>query len=203
MTEHYYSENPEVNHDQKRINVSFFGKSFSFKTDAGVFSKHKVDFGTTLLIESVHISDNSTVLDLGSGYGPVGITVATLLNKGNVILVDINRRAVELSEDNILLNRHLINDHVTIKAVQSDGFTKIPLEQFDYILLNPPIRAGKTLVYTLFEEAYDHLKDGGEFWIVIQKKQGAPSALKKLQTLFHQVEEVNRKKGYFILKSVK
>ncbi len=203
MSEHYYSKKPTVAHDQKQIDAVFWGKQFSFTTDAGVFSKNRVDFGTSLLINASHINDQSDVLDIGCGYGPIGITLSTLLTKGNVILSDINERAVELTKLNILQNQHLVNNMVNINVIHSDGFQHINHYLFDYIFLNPPIRAGKMLVFQLFEEAYDHLNEKGELWIVIQKKQGAPSAIEKLQNLFSHVEEINREKGYFILRSIK
>lgn len=203
MTEHYYSQNPSVEHDERRIKTTFFQKNFTFKTDAGVFSKRAVDFGTTLLIESISLKNGSKVLDLGCGYGPIGITIASKLQNGEVLLVDINERAVELAKENIQLNRNLISDQVKIEAIQSEGFSRINHEGFHYIFLNPPIRAGKTLIYQLFEESHKHLEDQGELWIVIQKKQGATSAMKKLNSLFSVVEEVDKKKGYSIIKSKK
>lgn len=203
MTNHYYSQKPEVKHDEKIIKAKFHDKEFTFKTDSGVFSKTRVDYGTSLLIEAFQMPEQAKILDLGCGYGPVGIVIASRLTRGEVLLVDINERAVGLADNNISSNHNLFNDNVNISAKQSSGFAKVSQKDFDYILLNPPIRAGKSLIYQLFEEAYDHLNDTGELWIVIQKKQGAPSTITKMKSIFSQVEEVERSKGYFIIKSIK
>jgi len=203
MTDHYYSQNPTTPHDEKNIRSNFFQYEFIFITDAGVFSKSRVDFGTTLLIDSLQLKERAKVLDLGCGYGPIGIVIASQISAGEVQLADINERAIGLTEKNIQLNKKLLNEKVSLKLFQSDGFDKIEDKDFDYIILNPPIRTGKENVYQMFEEAYQHLKEGGEFWIVIQKKQGADSALKKLESIFQEVEQIERKKGYQIIKSTK
>lgn len=203
MTEHYYKENPNSHHDEKLISANFFNKKFIFKTDAGVFSKNRVDFGSSLLVTSLQDLSEGKILDLGCGYGSIGIVIASLLNNGKVLLTDVNRRAVDLANHNIDLNRTLINKNIEILASQSTGFSNIFDDNFDVILLNPPIRAGKEVINQMFAEAYNHLKDKGELWIVIQKKQGGPSAFKRLKSIFSQVEQVNHSKGYHIYKSIK
>jgi len=203
MTEHYFNENPMVEHDEKMIKAVFFDKEFNFKTDAGVFSKNGVDYGTSLLISDFGVTDESKILDLGCGYGPIGIVTAARLLKGQVVFADINERAVDLTKYNLVLNKHLINNDVKVQVIKTQNFINIKEKQFDYILLNPPIRAGKETVYKLFNDSWRHLKEKGELWIVIQKKQGALSAIKKLKTIFSAVNEVQRKKGYYIVKSVK
>ncbi|MFV9511670.1 class I SAM-dependent methyltransferase [Tepidibacillus sp. LV47] len=203
MNEHYYTENPRSKHDERFIEANFFGKRFRFKTDAGVFSKKRVDFGTTLLIETVKYPKQAKILDLGCGYGAVGIVSASVIEKGLVQMVDINERAIELAKYNVEHNLKNINGNIMIEVYQSNGFHNVNVNDFDLILLNPPIRAGKSIVYQLFEDSLLHLKEGGELWIVIQKKQGAPSAIKKLESLFSEVEEVERSKGYSIVRSIK
>ncbi|TCS81558.1 class I SAM-dependent methyltransferase [Tepidibacillus fermentans] len=203
MNEHYYSQNPHVAHDERFIEANFYGKKFQFKTDSGVFSKKRVDFGTALLIETVQFPQSTKILDLGCGYGPVGIVSASVIEKGLVHMVDINERAIELAKYNVEHNRKNINENILIEVYQSNGFQNVRRDDFDLVLLNPPIRAGKSIVYSLFEDSLFHLKEGGELWIVIQKKQGAPSAMKKLESLFSTVEEVERSKGYSIIRSTK
>ncbi|WP_339060643.1 methyltransferase [Tepidibacillus marianensis] len=203
MNEHYYSQRPSVQHDEKIIDATFFGRTFQFKTDAGVFSKNRIDFGTTALIDTIHYPRSAKILDLGCGYGPVGIVSASVLAEGQVQMVDVNERAVELAKYNILHNQKVLNERVAINVFQSNGFEKVLDRDFDLILLNPPIRAGKILVYQLFEESYLHLKNNGQLWIVIQKKQGAASAMKKLESLFQRVEEVDKLKGYSIFQVTK
>ena len=206
MSEHYYTSKPNVAHDERIIEETFFNKKFKFKTDAGVFSKKQIDFGSALMINAISdfdIPDKSKILDLGCGYGPIGVTIASLVNEAEIIQVDINERAVDLAGQNAKINQHLINQKVSMRQIKSSGFTELRQESFDYILLNPPIRAGKELIYHLFEESFKHLEPNGELWIVIQKKQGAPSSQKKLETLFNQVEVVKKDKGYFVIRSIK
>ncbi|MGD9678253.1 MAG: class I SAM-dependent methyltransferase [Vulcanibacillus sp.] len=203
MTDHYYSQVPVVKNDRRYLKVHFLGKDFNFVTDSGVFSKQKIDFGTSLLIESFNGTKSAKVLDMGCGYGPLGIVISSSMDSGKVILVDINERAIELTKGNIFLNKESISKNVELSAIQSDGFTTIEETEFNYILLNPPIRAGKTIVYKLYEQAFQYLVKDGEIWIVIRKKQGALSSIDKLKTIYKKIEIINREKGYYILKGTK
>lgn len=198
MSEHYYSQKPTTGHNRHKLQVDLRGRTFTFVTDAGVFSKQGIDYGSRFLIEEMIIPADARVLDVGCGYGPIGIAAATLAVSGHVTMIDINERAIELARENARLNRV---DHVDI--VQSDLFTAVADREFDRILTNPPIRAGKEVVHHIFEEACKRLSPGGELWVVIQKKQGAPSALAKLETLFPEVLEVGKDKGYRIYRSIK
>lgn len=193
MAEHYYSKQPTAASDPKSIQVSLRGRTFTFVTDAGVFSKGGIDFGSRLLIEMMDIAEQDEVLDVGCGYGPIGLAAATLASRGRVTMVDINERAVELARANASRN-----GITNVEIVQGDLFEPLGGRTFTKILSNPPIRAGKTVVHRLFEQAYDHLVKGGQLWIVIQKKQGAPSALAKLESLYTSVREVDKDKGYRI-----
>ena len=143
MTEQYYTEKPEVEHDIKVINGFFFDKKFTFKTDAGVFSKNMVDFGSALLIQSFNIPEKGNILDLGCGYGPIGLTIASQLHSGRILFTDINERALDLVDENIQLNRQYVSSDVQLSVLKSRGFENINEYHFNYILLNPPIRAGK------------------------------------------------------------
>lgn len=196
VADHYYSSKPTAAHDLNTIEAKLRGKTFTFTTDAGVFSKQGVDFGSRLLIESMELKPNADVLDVGCGYGPIGLTAATVAYEGRVVMVDINERAIELSRSNAEKNGIR---NVTI--IQSDLLEQVKHRKFDAVLTNPPIRAGKDTVHRIFEEARDVLKPGGSLWVVIQKKQGAPSAFKKLETLFSEVGEVNHDKGYKIIRA--
>lgn len=198
MPDHYYTEQPSAKHDRRQFTETLRGKRLTFETDAGVFSKHGVDFGSRLLIEAMDIPCDARVLDIGCGYGPMGLTAASLATEGEVTLVDINERAVELARSNAARNQL---HNVVIR--QSDLFEEIEYSEFDVILSNPPIRAGKAVVHRIFEQAPGHLRQGGRLWVVIQKKQGAPSALQKLRSLFLQVDEITKDKGYRIYCSEK
>lgn len=193
MSEHYYSKRPQSKSKRKTWQTTLRNIPLSFTTDLGVFSRDKVDFGSQLLIESfIEPKIPGKILDLGCGYGPVGIAIAKSFPKRQIVMSDINERAVELARHNATINS-INNVHI----IASDRFNNIK-DTFAAILLNPPIRAGKKIVHQLFTESYRSLKVNGEFWVVIQKKQGAPSAEEKLSELFNHVELVTRKKGYHI-----
>lgn len=198
MSEHYYTRQPSVKSDVHTAQEILRGKTFTFLTDAGVFSKKGVDYGSKHLIETMELSENAKVLDVGCGYGPMGLSAAVMCPKGHVTMVDINERAVELSKENARRNGI---SNVTI--LQSDLLEQVKDLQFDAVLTNPPIRAGKETVHRIFVDAYDCLVDGGSLWVVIQKKQGAPSAVKKMESLYSEVVEVSKDKGYRILKATK
>lgn len=198
MSQHYYSQQPDARHDRRTINTVLRGKNLRFTSDAGVFSKGDIDYGSRALIEAMEIPDGSEVLDVGCGYGPIGISAALLTPKGRVTMIDINSRAVELARENA---RH--NGIRNVTVMESDVLAAVEGRKFDVILTNPPIRAGKAVVHQIFEQAHGHLNEGGTLWIVIQKKQGAPSAVAKLESLFPVVEEVGKDKGYRIIKAQK
>ncbi|NGZ78085.1 class I SAM-dependent methyltransferase [Saccharibacillus alkalitolerans] len=197
MSDHYYSNRPSAAHDRKTIDVELRGKKVRLVTDAGVFSKSGLDYGSRVLIEALEIPEGASVLDVGCGYGPIGIA-AGLMGASSVTMLDVNERAVELARENAAANGIL-----QAKAMQSDLLEAVSEESFDVIITNPPIRAGKETVHRLFEQASDRLNPGGSLWIVIQKKQGAPSAKAKLESLFDRVEEVTKDKGYRIYQAIK
>lgn len=198
MADHYYSKRPETAHERRSLETVLRGRSYRFVSDSGVFSKQGIDYGSRVLIEAMQLPAQASVLDVGCGYGPIGLAAAALVSEGHVTMVDINERAVQLAIENAERNGV---KNVTVK--QSDLFAEVKNERFDVILTNPPIRAGKETVHTIFELAYEHLNEGGTLWVVIQKKQGAPSASAKIESLFGHVEEVTKDKGYRILKAKK
>ncbi|GMK48574.1 MULTISPECIES: class I SAM-dependent methyltransferase [Paenibacillus] len=198
MSDHYYSQTPGVKHDRQVHETKLRGFALRFVTDAGVFSKSGVDYGSRVLLDALVLSPTARVLDVGCGYGPIGLTAAKLAPEGHVTMIDINERAVELSKENAKLNGI---SNVTV--IQSDIYESVKDNRYDVILTNPPIRAGKQVVHRIFEEGYNLLNPGGKMWVVIQKKQGAPSAEAKLEALFGDVEEVTKDKGYRIFLATK
>ncbi|MGM9929578.1 MAG: class I SAM-dependent methyltransferase [Bacillus sp. (in: firmicutes)] len=200
MTNHYYSKNPTTESDPKHWEFSLRGKTFRFKTDNGVFSKKEVDFGSRLLIDSFECPEDTEgdILDVGCGYGPMGLSIAYAYPDKKVEMVDVNARAVQLAKENAATN-----GIGNVVIYESDVFANVQNASFAAVLTNPPIRAGKQVVHEIFEKSYEHLSSNGELWVVIQKKQGAPSAMEKMEALFGNVEVVAKKKGYFILVSKK
>jgi 16S rRNA (guanine1207-N2)-methyltransferase len=137
------------------------------------------------------------LLDLGCGYGPIGITLAKLRPQLTVTMSDVKEAAIALTEINVKLNR-LVSVHIH----QSDGFENID-ETFDVIVLNPPIRAGKKVMYQLYEQSYHHLKENGSFYMVIRKDLGALSSEKELRKQFKTVERLARQSGYHVYRAMK
>lgn len=198
MSEHYYSRDPKVESNPMFWNYTLRNHKLKFKTDNGVFSKGEVDFGSRLLIETFMFPEiNGDVLDVGCGYGPIGLSVAKETNR-KIHMVDVNERAIQLAKDNAV-----VNDILNVLIYESDRLINVAEFGFAAILTNPPIRAGKKIVHDIFEQSYHHLAEKGELWVVIQKKQGAPSAINKLTEIFGNVETVAKEKGYFILRAVK
>ncbi|KHF39036.1 class I SAM-dependent methyltransferase [Halalkalibacter okhensis] len=199
MSSHYYSEKPTVDSEVRDWTFSLRGQTLKFYSDRGVFSKSEVDFGSKLLIESFVFPDlKGDLLDVGCGYGPIGLSLAASEKSRVLHMVDVNERALQLSKRNA--ERNSIDN---INVYKSNCLDQVTKTDFAVILTNPPIRAGKNVVHTIFEQSFDHLKEEGELWIVIQKKQGAPSAMEKLQSLFGEVEIIVKKKGYYIIKAKK
>ena len=195
MTKMYYAENPDANHDIHELSVTLLGQKMIFFTDAGVFSKKMIDYGSRVLLDCLEFSSGESLLDVGCGYGPLGLTLA----KAQGILptmVDVNLRALDLAQKNASKNG------LTATIFQSNVYDEVT-GLFDHIISNPPIRAGKEVVHEVLAGAFNHLKTGGDLTIVIQKKQGAPSAKKKMEEVFGNCEIVKKDKGYYILRSEK
>lgn len=199
MSEHYFTNQPSAKHRPLEFTAELRGRMYLFHTDAGVFSRAEVDFGSQLLIDALPCQAGDTVLDLGCGYGPIGLVASTLVNPGGqVYLVDVNERAVELA------NKNLANNGITnARALVSDGLAALTSLQFDWVLSNPPIRAGKKVVYSLLTDAYAALRPGGCLLVVIRTKQGAKSLEAYLQDLAGNCETIQKKSGFRILKCCK
>ncbi len=191
---HYFSENSNnIKSNEVIVHVKIRDKEFKFYTDHGVFSRKGLDFGSRLLIESVLDESSNQVLDLGCGYGPIGIIYKAFIPKADVFMLDINNRAVDLSKKNSIENK------VKVNIEQNDSLENINMI-FDLILTNPPIRAGKSVVYKFFKESYNHLCPGGKLVFVMNKKHGAQSAKNECEKIFASVEVVNKKSGYYIIR---
>ena len=199
MAEHYYSKKPQTESKPMSWSYTLRGYKFNFVTDSGVFSKSEVDFGSRVLIDTFKApAIAGDVLDVGCGYGPIGLSIAKTEADRTVHMVDINERAVQLSQKNAESN-----GVQNVRIYESDGLTGVTESEFAAILTNPPIRAGKETIFSFYQDAYTKLRVGGELWVVIQKKQGAPSTFDKLEEIFSQVEVVDKVKGYWIIKSNK
>ncbi|MTB63984.1 methyltransferase [Streptococcus sp. zg-86] len=195
MANMYYEKNPSVAHDLHELRVTLLGEEMFFLTDAGVFSKKMVDYGSQVLLNTVELEKDKRLLDVGCGYGPLGLTLGKVFGV-RPTMVDINSRAVDLAIQNAEKNK------VEAAIFQSDIY-EVVSGTFDYVISNPPIRAGKAVVHEIITGAYDYLIDSGRLTIVIQKKQGAPSAKAKMEEVFGNCTILKKDKGYYILESVK
>ena len=195
MTKMYFAENPDAKHDIHELNVELLGQRLTFLTDAGVFSKKMIDFGSRVLLSVLDFEAGERVLDVGCGYGPLGLTLAKAQGV-TATMVDINQRALDLAQKNA--ERNQVSAHI----FQSNVYEKVS-GIFDHIISNPPIRAGKQVVHEVISGSYEHLTEGGDLTLVIQKKQGAPSAKSKMEAVFSNCEIVKKDKGYYILRSEK
>lgn len=191
---HYFENDNNLKEDKKIINVDMFGKGFRFSTNSGVFSKDKVDYGTKLLLNNIVIHKKSgKLLDLGCGYGVLGVILGENYKNLDIDMVDVNERAVALANYNLKLNG--VNCYVSniYEGVNS---------KYDYIVTNPPIRAGKDVLLQFLVGSYDYLVSDGQLWFVMRKDHGAKTMILRLQELFD-VQIVCRDKGFYIVKCVK
>ena len=196
MADHYFTSAPTSEHEERSFRAVFAGKVLAFDTDAGVFSKQHVDPGSELLCKSLPADLEGDVLDMGCGWGAMTVMTLARFPKVSMTMADVNERALALAVSNVEKNR------MQAKAVLSDGFEKI-VGEFDAVITNPPIRAGKAVIYKMFEDAKTHLRAGGRLILVIRKQQGAPSALKFLKALYAKAEVIERDGGYWIIQCTK
>ncbi len=195
MSNQYFENNPNLKSNQVEMTYYIKGKTMHFLTDNGVFSKKRVDFGSSLLIKTLPEMGEKKILDVGCGYGPIGLTIAKMNPKSKVHMIDINERAIELAFKNKVLNA-VENVEIFVSNIYENVH-----QNYDIIVTNPPIRAGKKVVWDITLGAIEYLDFQGEMWCVIQKKQGAESLLKGLKMTYTHVEVVEKENGYWIIKT--
>jgi len=198
MGEQYFEPRPASRPRPSEIRAAIRGHPFVFRTDAGVFSKARVDRGTELLLEALDLGPCELILDLGCGYGILGIAAARWSEGGQVILTDVNERAVCLSRANLAANG-IRNAEVRLGPLYE------PVEglSFDHIVSNPPIRAGRSTVDRIVAEAPAHLLPGGSLWLVARTRQGADGLRSRMEAAFGNAVVVKRGSGYKVLRSTK
>lgn len=193
---HYYTNNEDLISEPTQFTFHYRGKDLIFTSDHGVFSKKMIDFGSRLMLEAIELDESKkTLLDVGCGYGTFGVALKSAYPFLEIDMVDVNDRALNLTKQNLAANN--LEANVYLSSVY-DNVTK----KYDVIVTNPPIRAGKEIVTRILVEAKEHLNIDGEIWVVIQKKQGAPSAKKNLESVFGNASVIKKDKGYYILKAV-
>lgn len=192
---HYFINDPKLESQERTYKVSIFNEEFSFITDRGVFSQDGLDFGTETLLKNLKININVTrMLDVGCGVGVMGIILKKVNKNLDITMSDVNTRALSLATKNASING------VDVKIIESNLYEHID-DKFDLIISNPPIRAGKKIIYALYSDARNYLNAGGELWIVVRKQQGAKSTIEYLKTIYKDVNVIAKDKGFYIIKS--
>lgn len=191
---HYFTNDENLSHDIKKVNVLIHSINYYFYTDNGVFSKGELDFGTQLLLNTFEYSfpQEKDFLDIGCGCGPIGIYASKL--GFTVDMSDVNKRAMELSK------RSLNEQKLKANVFESDAYESIN-NKYDYIVSNPPIRVGKEKLYEIIMGAKAYLKENGNLWIVVRKKQGAESLIRDMKDVYSTVDVVEKKKGFYIIRA--
>ena len=191
---HYFENDMNLKSEIRELSYKYYSSFFTFYSDNGVFSKKNVDYGSKLLLET-YLRENITnvnVLDVGCGYGFIGIVIS-ILTDSYVDMIDVNKRAIHLTNRNIKRYPKFNGN-----AFISDAYANIK-NKYNVIITNPPIRVGKTKLLEILEGAFDHLEEDGILYFVIRKDQGALS-IKKILEEQRKVEIINKDKGYFIFK---
>ena len=195
MSNQYFENNDNLKHTTYNIDYYFKGHNIKFISDNGVFSKQKVDFGTSLLLQMIPSQERKDILDVGSGIGIIGITLGICNPTSNIDMIDVNKNAIKLASENIK-----INNLENVFVFESNTYEKV-IKKYDMIVTNPPIRAGRKVVEDIVLNACKHLKEEGNIYLVIQDKQGAPSLIKKMKDVYKVVNVVVKKSGYFIIQA--
>ncbi|TPR17917.1 class I SAM-dependent methyltransferase [Apilactobacillus timberlakei] len=197
MNEYYYTPNPDVVHELHTWKYELLGNDLKFTTDNGVFSKKTVDYGSSTLVKNINIDKipAGNILDLGCGYGPMGIALAKNYPNRIFEMVDVNNLALSLAKKNAEQN-----SVKNVKIHNSNIYEDVK-DRFAAILTNPPVRAGKKVVNDMISGSLEHLVQNGTLTVVLQKKQGAPSAKKLMNSLFGNCKIIRKDKGYYILES--
>lgn len=187
-----YFDNVDLKSEIRKFDVDILNNKFTFYSDNGVFCKEHLDFGSRLLLENIPWNEiTGSILDVGCGYGPIGI-IASRLTGNKVTMCDVNKRALHLAKMNAKENK------TDALIIESDCYSSIS-GKYNTIITNPPIRAGKKIVYDILFNAKEHLVPDGTLFLVIHKDQGAKSLIKDLEDAYN-VQVLEKNKGFFVIK---
>jgi 16S rRNA G1207 methylase RsmC len=193
-SEHYFAALPKSEAKFGLIRTSLRGRFFEFLTASSVFSKKRVDLGTRLLIEAMVLPETGAVLDVGCGYGAIGIAAAASNPRVHVIMTDVNTRAVRLAKHNIEINK------VTNAEVRC-GYLYEPVEEltFNCVLSNPPVSAGMETVKAIIAEAPKVMASKATFQMVVRSKIGGKTLPSTFNETFGNSAVLARESGYRVL----
>lgn len=197
---HYFEDIKREEKDYFFIEGYINNKKYKFKSCNNVFSKKEVDYGSNLLIKTIinNYNDLGTkVLDMGCGYGAIGISLADQYKNTHFVLTDITKTATRLAKDN------LHHNNITNAEVINGNLYENVSGSFDFIITNPPISAGKKVLFEIVDKAYEHLEKEGQLILVVKKKHGQESMKKHMEAVFGNTEVLKRDKGYYIIASTK
>jgi 16S rRNA (guanine1207-N2)-methyltransferase len=198
VEEHYFSSDPAAPKKTVSIFLQVGGKEFEVEAASGTFSSSKLDAGTAVLLKHhEHFPKDGNVLDIGCGWGPIGISIAAVEKNSRVFGIDINQRSIEQSNFNAA--------KLNLKNYSAMHSRELPDDlQFSAIWSNPPIRVGKKVLHELMETYIPRLEPGGKAMLVVQKNLGADSFQRWLGTRFPQAEvsRVATDKGYRVISLV-
>ena len=197
--QHYFIEKQHNACDYFEFEDEIADMKLKFRSCDNIFSKNQIDDGTRTLLNTIfeQLNLKGNGLDVGCGYGVIGLALIKKLNV-NCDMIDVNGTAVELALHNLMINGVRSGG----KVFKSNGFDNVT-ESYDFIVTNPPIKTGKVLLFELMEGCFNHLKSGGTLTLVIRKDHGEESLKKKLIEVFGNCEILKRNKGYYILHCVK
>jgi 16S rRNA (guanine1207-N2)-methyltransferase len=196
--EHYFTHLPRSPKKDYGFNADIYGINLRFVTASGMFSPQKVDLGSLTLMTYMDIRNNTEVLDLGCGYGAIGLYAAKIYPSCKITMVEINERAAWAAKKNVLLN-----GVKNATAMQSFMFSALKNRMFDTILLNPPISAGLEVCYEMIEKSFDHLKEGGTMQVVAKNRKGGERISEKMKEVFGNLDVLGRKGGFWVYVSAK
>jgi len=194
-TAHYYSREPPKERRRFVLRLDIKGHRIELASSSGIFSKDRIDLGTLVLLESMVLPDEGEVLDMGCGYGVIGITISKMRPRLRVTMVDVNPTAVKLAKENIDTN-----NVTNATAIHSNLYSSLEGRKFNLIISNPPLAAGYKVIFPLIEGAKSHLSEGGNLQLVLRK--GINAISKKMNEVFDNVELVSRKSGYKVFRSI-
>lgn len=187
-----YFDNVDLKSEIRKFDVDILNNKFTFYSDNGVFCKEHLDFGSRLLLENIPWNEiTGSILDVGCGYGPIGI-IASRLTGNKVTMCDVNKRALHLAKMNVKENK------IDALIIESDCYSNIS-GKYSTIITNPPIRVGKKIVYDILFSAKEYLIPDGTLFLVIHKDQGAKSLIKDLEDAYN-VQVLEKNKGFFVIK---
>jgi 16S rRNA G1207 methylase RsmC len=195
VEEHYFSSEPSAAKKTVTISIQVAGEELELQAASGTFSSSKLDAGTAVLLRQDRLfPKDGNVLDMGCGWGPIGISIAHCSPQTKVFGVDINQRSIEQSN----LNARALE----LKNYQALHSKNLPEDlKFSAIWSNPPIRVGKKVLHELMQTYIPRLEPGGKAMLVVQKNLGADSFQRWLTTTFEtaEVRRVDTDKGYRVI----